>query len=235
MNRTFAVARMQLINRQTFVWVPAIIIASAFIISWLIFAIIGQAMGGTPERGQGFNGASQAPMWYFFAIGIQALTYTFPFSQAMSVSRRTFFLGTTLVSAGAAALLATVYTVLRFPEEATGGWGVGSYMFGIAWVTDGPWYHGWVFFFAVSLLFFVFGFWAATIYKRFGPTVTTVSMIGLGLLVIGVIALITLQRWWGHVGAWLATQTSLSVGLLILALTAVIAASSYLTLRRATP
>lgn len=235
MNRTLAVARMQLVNKQTFVWVPAVIVVLAFVVSWLIFAIIGQAIGQSPGRSEGFNGASQAPLWYFFAIGIQALTYTFPFSQAMSVSRRTFYLGTLLVSAGAAAVLATVYTVLRYPEAATGGWGVGSYMFSIRGISDGPWYQGWVFFFALSLLFFVFGFWAATIYKRFGPTITTVSMSALGLALIGVIALITWQRWWGHVGAWFAEQNSLTIGLWILALTAVIGASSYITLRRATP
>ena len=32
------------------------------------------------------GGAASAPLWYFMALGIGALTFTFPFSQAMSVT-----------------------------------------------------------------------------------------------------------------------------------------------------
>ncbi|EIC06425.1 hypothetical protein GCM10023065_32020 [Microbacterium laevaniformans] len=235
MNRTLAVARMQLVNKQTFVWVPLIITAVAFVISWLIAAIITNAIGAAPAMGSSFNGAGQAPLWYFLAIGIQSLTLTFPFSQAMSVSRRTFFVGTTAIAAGAGAVLATVYSLLRIPEASTNGWGVGSYMFNLPGITDATWYEGWVFFFAVTVSFFLLGFWIATIYKRFGPTMVTTVLSAIGLVLIGAVALITWQRWWGDVGAWLATQTPLTFGLWLLVLCVVLAGSSYLTLRRATP
>lgn len=235
MNRIIATARMQLVNRQTYIWVPLIVIAGAFAINWLIFAMITAGSGGTFEFGNSFSGAGQAPLWYFLVIGIQSLTLTFPFSQAMSVSRRTFYLGTALVTAGAAALLATLYTVLRFPEKATNGWGVGSNMFTIPWVTDGPWYEGWLFFFALTLLFFVIGFWTATIYKRFGAVTITTVLIGLGLIIIGLIGLITWQGWWPQVGMWLATLTPLSLAAGILGVAVVLGVSSYFTLRRAVP
>ncbi|QTV80306.1 hypothetical protein [Microbacterium sp. NIBRBAC000506063] len=122
MNRILATARMQLVNTQTYVWVPILVVTGAFVINWLIFAIIAGAVGGIPDQDETFTGASQAPLWYFLVIGIQSLTLTFPFSQAMSISRRTFFLGTALITAGAGAVLATVYTLLRFPELATNGW-----------------------------------------------------------------------------------------------------------------
>ncbi|GAA5034525.1 hypothetical protein ACFQRL_14490 [Microbacterium fluvii] len=235
MNRTLNVVRMQLVNRQTYIWVPLIIIGSAWVISYLIYAIIGAGLGAHPARGEGFNGASQAPLWYFLAIGVQALTLTFPFSQAMSVTRRTFFLGTTLVTAAAGAVLATLYTLLKLPELATNGWGVGSYMFALPWVTDGPWYHGWLFFFAVTVLFFILGFWFATIYKRFGVAALTSALVALALLLVGAVALITWQQWWGSVGAWLAQQSSGQIGAWMLAVAVVLGLSSYLTLRRATP
>lgn len=235
MNRTLAVARMQLVNKQTFVWVPLMVAGIAFVISWLIAAIVSNAIGTPLPKGSSFNGAGQAPLWYFLVIGIQSLTLTFPFSQAMSVSRRTFFLGTTAVAAGAGVVLATLYTVMRYPEEATGGWGVGSYMFNLPGIADHPWYAGWVFFFAVTVLFFVFGFWTATIYKRFGPTVTTTVLSGMGLVIVGLVALVTWQRWWPAVGEWFAGQTPLTLGGWILLLCVVLGGSSYLTLRRATP
>lgn len=235
MNRILAVARMQLVNKQTFVWVPLIIIGAAFALSWLIYFITTTSIGDVPSRGEGFNGASQAALWYFMAIGIQSMSLTFPFSQAMSVTRRTFYLGTALVAAGAGAAVATLYTLLAIPERATNGWGVGSYMFAMPWVTDGPWYEAWLFFFAVTLLVFVIGFWAATIYRSFGAAVLTTALVAVGLAIVGLIALITWRESWGAVGQWFVAQTPLSIGAWLLLATAVLGGSSYLTLRRATP
>ena len=230
MNRVLKVARMQLINKQTFVWVPLMIIGAAFVISWLIFAIL-----RLPGEASGFNGAAQAPLWYFAIIGVQSLTLTFPFSQALSVTRRTFYLGTTLVAVASGAVVATLYVVLAPIERATNGWGVGSGMFNVVWVTDGPWYHAWVFFLALTMIFFQSGFWAATIFKRWGATVLTSVLIGLGLVLVGLVALASWQNWWAQVGGWFAAQTSLSLGGWMLAFAAVLAASAYLPLRRAVP
>lgn len=40
MRRTLNVIRLQLINRQTFIWVPLIVLAGATLISVLIYAMI---------------------------------------------------------------------------------------------------------------------------------------------------------------------------------------------------
>lgn len=230
MNRVLTVARMQLINKQTFVWVPLMIIGAAFALSWLIFAII-----RIPEGVSGFNGAAQAPLWYFAVIGVQSLTLTFPFSQALSVTRRTFFLGTTLVAVASGAIVATVYVALAPLERATNGWGVSSDMFNVIWVTDGPWYHAWVFFFALTMIFFLAGFWAATIYKRWGSSVLIAVLIGVGLLLVGALALVAWQDWWANLGGWFVAQSPFSLGGWMLAFAVLLAGTSYLTLRRATP
>lgn len=229
MNRALKVARMQLINKQTFLWVPLLVIGAAFVISWLIFAIF------LPDDAAGYNGAAQAPLWYFLVIGIQSLTLTFPFSQALSVTRRTFFLGTTLVALASGAIIATLYVLLAPLERATNGWGVGSDMFNVAWVTDGPWYHAWIFFLALTMVFFQSGFWAATIFKRWGSVVLTTVLIGIALLLVGLLALVSWQNWWSHIGRWFLAQTPLSLGGWMLAFAAVLATSAYLALRRAVP
>ena len=88
-NRTLSVVRMQLINKQTYIWIPLIILGGAFVLAMAIYAIL--AGSGVP--GPFYGGGAQAPLWYFGIVGIQALTLTFPFSQAMSVTRREFYLG----------------------------------------------------------------------------------------------------------------------------------------------
>jgi hypothetical protein len=99
MSRILNVVRLQLVNKQTWVWIPLIVLGSALALSIVIYAMI-------PSDGPKYGGAGQAPLWYFFALGLQALTLTFPFSQALSVTRREFFLGTLLTAIGGALLTA---------------------------------------------------------------------------------------------------------------------------------
>ena len=40
MNRTLSVVRMQLINKQTYIWIPLIILGGAFVLSLAIYAIL---------------------------------------------------------------------------------------------------------------------------------------------------------------------------------------------------
>mgnify|MGYP006870045490 FL=1 len=115
MSRTLNVVRMQLANRETFVWVPLLILGSSFVISLIIWGII--AAGGVTTNMYG--GGAQAPLWYFIAVGVQALTLTFPFSQALSVTRREFFLGTMLTAALTAGILALIFVVGGLIEIAT--------------------------------------------------------------------------------------------------------------------
>lgn len=81
MSRTMAVARMQLINRWTFIGWPLVILASSFLMSLAIFALI-------PVDEAKYGGGSQAPLWYFMVLGIQSMTLVFPFSQGLSISRK---------------------------------------------------------------------------------------------------------------------------------------------------
>src|SRR4029453_10995622 len=87
MSRTLAVARMQLINKWTYIGWPLTILAAAFLMSLAIFALIPVTEGKN-------GGGSQAPLWYFLVLGIQSMTLVFPFSQGLSISRRAFYLGT---------------------------------------------------------------------------------------------------------------------------------------------
>ena len=130
MNQSLAVARMQLTNKWIYLWTPLIILVASTLISLAIFAMV------PDDATTVISGSGQAVMWYFFALGIQAMTLLFPFSQAMSASRRSFYMGTVGLFAGVALVLAVVYWILGLIEQATDGWGMGGAIFAIPWIAE---------------------------------------------------------------------------------------------------
>lgn len=231
MNRTVNVVRMQLINKQTFVWVPLIVLGASFAMSIVIYAILHSS--GLP--GPFYGGGSQAPLWVLLFVGISSLTLTFPFSQAMSVTRREFFLGTMLAAAMCAVLLAAVFAIGGMVEEATDGWGINGYFFALDWVVaDGP-LGAALFYFVMAMLIFMLGFWSATIYKRSGALVLTIIWVGVGVVLLLAVWAITRVEAWADVWSFLVGLGPVGFAAWGLAVTVVLGGISYLTLRRAVP
>ncbi|MCC3268005.1 hypothetical protein MUG94_12860 [Arthrobacter gengyunqii] len=229
MNRPLAVARMQLLNKWIYFGIPAIILISSTLIAVAILAVIPDT-GGTRMALSG-----QSVMWYFLGIGVQALTLTFPFSQAMSVSRRSFYIGTLGLFAVMALGLGVLYWLLGLVEEATNGWGVNGAIFAIPWIAQSAWYTQILLYFALSTLLFMFGFWFATVYKRWRTTGLLVALIGFAVILLGAAASATWTDSWAAVGAWFVQLTPLALTGWLLLGGVVLAAGSYGTLRRATP
>lgn len=231
MSRTVNVVRMQLINKQTYVWVPLIILGGSLLITLAIYVML-QSAGVTGPK---YGGGAQAPLWYFCVVGVQALTLSFPFSQAMSVSRREFYVGTLLTAALTALALAVVFVVGGVIENATDGWGLNGYFFYLPWIWEGGPAAAGLFYFTVAMLVFVAGFWAATIYKRFGSVVLTAVLVGIGALLVLAMFITGRLDAWGQVFGWFATQGAVGLALWGLVVAAVLAGIAFLTLRRATP
>ncbi len=234
MNRIAKVVRMQLMNRQTFIGLPLIILFASFAINLAIYGIIIFATSGPIDEPM-YSGGAQAPLWYFLVVGVQAMNLSFPFSQAMSVTRREFFAGTLLTAGGTALILALTYLIGGVIEQATDGWGFGGYFFYLPWI----WEHGPIvaalFCFAVTLLAFVIGFLGAVIYKRFGLLWLLLGLIGVAVLLVVVAFAISATDSWPAVGRALLNADALWVALAALGLTAVLAGGSFLALRRAVP
>jgi hypothetical protein len=228
MSRTLNVVRLQLVNRQTYIWIPLLILGGAWVLTLIIFTMI-------PGGGVKFGGGAQAPLWYFMFVGIQALTMTFPFSQALSVTRREFYLGTLVTAALTSGILASIFVIGGLVEYATQGYGMNGYFFYIDWLWEAGWWAAWLSYFVVAMLLFVTGFWGATIYKRGGPMALTIVLVGLGAVLVGLMWLTGWMSAWGRVFGWIGAQGSLGLTLWGVLLIAVLAATSYLTLRRAIP
>ena len=228
MSRILNVVRLQLINKQTFVWVPLIILGASLAVSILIYVMI-------PYDGPKYGGGGQAPLWYFFALGMSCLTLSFPFSQAMSITRRDFFLGTMAAALMTSTILAVVFVLGGFLEDATHGWGVNGYFFSLPWLWEaGPLAAG-LSYFALALLLFVIGFTGATVYKRWGATATTVASLGVVVVLVVLVFLVTRLDQWGTVWEGILTLGALGLSLWGLVAIALLAGISYLVLRRATP
>lgn len=231
MSRTVNVVRLQLVNRMTYVWIPLIILAGSLLIALAVYF----TLYSSGLSGPFYGGGAQAPLWYFGIVGIQALTLTFPFSQAMSVTRREFYLGTLLTAALTSLILAAIFVVGGFVEMATDGWGVNGWFFRLDWIWEaGPAAAG-LFYFSTAMMFFVIGFWAATIYKRFGSIGLTSVLVGLGVLFVIGLFIVGRLNAWASVFGWFAAQGALGLSLWGLVVIAVLAGISYLTLRRTIP
>lgn len=231
MNRVINVVRMQLVNRQAYVWVPVIVLTGSLGLTLAIYSII----AGSGVQGPFYGGGAQAPLWCLLAVGVQALTLSFPFSQALSVTRKEFYLGTLLSAALTAMILAAIFVVGGLIERLTDGWGLNGYFFYLPWV----WEHGpaaaALVFFALAFGFFVLGFWAATVYKRWGTVVLTAALVIPGLMLVAALWFIGRANAWVQVGRWFASQTAPGWALWGLLATAVLAGISYLILRRLVP
>ena len=226
--RLSKVVRLQFINLWTFVWTPLLVIGGAWVVSMLINLIIHSADVTGDKVGYG----AQAPLWYFLVIGVMAMAYTFPFSQAMTVTRREFFIGTLGAAAISAFGMSLIFVALGLIERATDGYGINGY-FGYLeplWVS-GPLAAGFEYF-VFSMLVFIIGFWFTTIYQFGGAKILTVLFFVLALVLVGIAALITWQSWWPKVGEWFVDTGALGLAFWGVAVALVLSVGSYFTLRR---
>ncbi|MFF0903674.1 UNVERIFIED_CONTAM: hypothetical protein RF653_08350 [Kocuria sp. CPCC 205316] len=227
-HRTLNVVRLQFVNTQTFVWVPALVLGGAWVLTLLIYWII-QSAGGVDVK---IGGGSQAPLWYFLVVGVQAMTLTFPFSQAMSLTRREFYVGSLAAAAVSGLGMSLIFVLLGLIEQATDGYGMNGYFAYLEWVwAAGPLAAG-LTYFVSTMLFFIIGFWFATVFKRFGTTRLVIVMLAMGLVVVGLIALVSLRQAWPEVGTWILETGSLGLTMWAVLVSTLLAIGSYLTLRR---
>jgi hypothetical protein len=213
------VVRLQLINTQSLVWVPLIVLAGAVVISLIIIGLI-------PGDDVKVVGAANAP--------VQSMTLAFPFSQAMSVTRREFFSGTLVLGAIASAMMASIFLILAGIEALTDGFWMNGRIAYLPYLFESGWVVAWLSYFTATLFLFVIGFWMATIWKRFGTLAVVSIGVGLGLVITIAIFLITKMEWWVPVITWFGDIGVIGVTLGGLVLTAALALGSYATLRRAT-
>lgn len=235
--RVPAAFRLQFAVPYSFIWLPMLI----FLIAWFLGVGIGLLIDSQmpdripAEEPLASTGAAQATIWYLAFMAAYTASHTFPFSVALSYSRRVYLIGTYLtflvvsLGFGVAAMLA--YWV----EQATDGFGRHVYVFGPPYFEHFGGALGVGSFAAVLVLFFMcFGFFWAILYRRVTIPVLWTVIIGVIVVLVGAVAVVTLNNWWIHVGMWFVDQNAFTLAGWGLLATVLLGLLNYVLIRKAT-
>jgi hypothetical protein len=233
MTRVLAAARLHLIHPLITFGVPWLVVGLSFSINWLIwkFADLRHQAGDG-----GFTGGVLSLYITVAIVFVQAVTQMLPFAMGLSVSRRTFYLGTALVGIAQAVGYGIALAVLTSIEGASDGWGVGLHF----WAPGGLDVDHFALQVLVSgapmLAFIACGAGIGVVQKRWGPAGTWGLIIGSLVVFGGLAVLVTGLGAWAQVGQWFADRSvqTLTIGLPV-ALAAVLAGLTWTGLRRTVP
>ncbi|MGR0318947.1 hypothetical protein [Agromyces sp. ZXT2-3] len=231
------IVRLHTVNPAIFFGVPWLILAGAWAVTMVIALIIAGAVGPLSETETGFeySWAVLSPQWYLIVVGVQAISYTFPFALGFGATRRDYWLGTGLMFALVSVVNAAAIATLLLIERATNGWWIGAGMFDALWYVGADW--GTAFFstFALQLLVLFIGAGVTTVYMRWRMRGMMTVLFGAIALILAIIALLTFTESWESLGAWLASIGVAGVFTLVLAKAVAWAVAGFLVIRRATP
>ena len=235
MNEIWRIVRLHTVNPSIFFLVPAMILGGAWAITMIIALILAGA--GVPMENTGFeySWAVLSPQWYLIVVGVQAVSYTFPFALGFGATRRDYWIGTGVMFVLASLLFAVVIATLLLIERATGGWGVGAGMFDALWYVGADWFTAFYTTFALQLLVLFIGAGVTTVFMRWRMKGMMIVLFGGVAVILAIIAVLTFSESWESLGQWLASIGIIGVFTLVLAKALAWAVAGFLVIRRATP
>jgi hypothetical protein len=231
MNRVLQAARLHLIHPLVILGVPWLVVAISFAINVATWNL-------TPAGADdgGFTGGVLALYITVMIVYVQAVTQLLPFGMGVSLSRRTFYLGTALVAVVQSLGYGIAISVLVAIENATDGWGAGmSFWAPGIFEVDNPVLQ--VLVSGATMLAFTFvGVGAGIVHKRWGQAGTWGLIIGSMVFFGGLAILISWLDAWGSVAGWFADQSAATLTIGLPAVIALIAALiSFPGIRRVVP
>lgn len=231
MSRVLQAARLHLVNPLVSLGIPWLVVSISFAINLAVWHL-------TPagEDDGGFSGGVLALYITVLVVYVQSVTHLLPFAMGLSISRRTFYLGTALFALAQSLYYGIALATLVAIENATGGWGAGlSYWapgpfevdnFFLQVLTSG----------APMLAFISIGVGMGVVHQRWGQGGTWGLIIGTMVVFGGLGILITWLEAWGSVGAWFGEQSTATLTIALPATVAlVVALASFPGIRRVVP
>ena len=223
------VARFHLADRLSYTALPWAVLAFDFIV-WLALA----ASAGGGGSVQVPTGALAAIYLFFLIAGALSIFRSLPFAFALGVSRRSYYAGTALLAVSLAAVYGLALAVLQVIEQAASGWGVGLHFFRVAYIMPGPWYLTWLTSFVLLTLMFIYGMWFGLVYRRWNLLGLLAFAAAQGTIGVAGAAAATQAHAWPAIGRFFTTLTAAGLTGLLAALTVMLLASGYATMRRVT-
>jgi hypothetical protein len=228
MKTSLGVARYQLINPNAFVIQPWLVLTLDLLIVVAIFT-------ETPARSGTHDTGALAGIYVVLIVaGALAISRQLPLALALGVSRRSYYAGTALLSMAVAAVYGLALTVLQLIERATGGWGIDLHFFRVPYLLSGPWYLSWLTSFVGLALMLAWGMWFGLVYLRWNLIGLLSFICAQAVLLTGVLLIISLAHAWSSFGHFFTTLTIEGLTGLLAALTVLLLAGAYATIRRAT-
>ncbi|HEX7355777.1 MAG TPA: hypothetical protein VF288_13215 [Mycobacteriales bacterium] len=222
------VVRYHLVQRFNYLILPWAILAFVFLVDVLILAAT--PAGHASHRYVG--GLASLPV-LGFVLGLQTVAQSLPFGLSFG-SRRSYYLGTVLLTVGFSAIAAVVITVGQVIERPTHGWGLRMGFFRVPYILDGPWYLTWLTSFVVLALLFVYGMWYGLIHRRWSLVgLVTFIVVQVAVLLAGAL-LVTWVGAWHDIGHFFTALSAAGLTGLLAALTVLLAVGGFATMRRLT-
>lgn len=213
-----------------------------FFAAWVIALGIGFWLDRVRDEGPWtaedpfYAGASQAVVWCLAFMAAYAASHNFPFSMALSFSRRVFLIGAYLAFAAVSVAYGVFFALGALLERVTDGYGMHVYTFDLPFLTESSGIAGaGALAAALCLMVMLVGFGVVIMHQRLGLTWTWTVLIGIGVILILAAMLITTNDGWPAVGRWFADQTALTLALWTLPVSLLVGCGSYALIRRATP
>jgi hypothetical protein len=231
MTRVLQAARLHLIHPLVILGIPWLVVSISFAINVAVWHL-------TPagEDDGGFTGGVLALYITVLVVYVQAVTQLLPFAMGISLSRRTFYLGTALVVVVQSLFYGIALAVLSGIENATDGWGAG-----MNYWAPGPFevddFFLQVFASGAPMLAFAFiGVGTGIVHKRWGQAGTWGLIIASMVFFGGLAILITWLGGWGSLATWFSDQSIATLTIGLPAAAALVAALvSYPGIRRVVP
>ena len=239
LGRVVNVLRLHLANPWTTITFPWLILGIIWTMNLAVWALILGNLSADADRekvaaGLQYGGGIYYIFIYMMVVAIMAVSVTFPFAQGYGVTRRDFYLGSSLTFVLLAFMYSTGLTILSAIEEATDGWGLGGRMFAPTYLGD-SWSARYFIYFVTLLFMFFAGAAIATVWVRWKAIGVTAFFVILGLLIIGAGALMTYTGTWSILGNFFAGAGLVGSFGWSLVITAIAAVTGFFILRRATP
>lgn len=226
MNPTLTVSKTHLKGKWVWIYTPWIIVLSSFIVNFFIAG----ALNDQPI----YTGGVATIYFYMLVIGALTLKTTFSFSLGFGITRKDYYLGTTMTVLLVNAIHTVILVILSLIENFLNGWKVKLFFFHLPYLNDGNLFIQACVIFLLLTNFYYFGFVISNIFYRFrmtGMIVFTIFSLVLSSILVGII---TYKEWWGLIFQKLSAYSAFEFSLFSIPLTIIYFVLSYIMIRRST-